>query len=396
SPGGHSLAGDDEFTSAVFADSVLRQGGLGKFDRSELEKALAGKAAGARTFVGELEEGVTAGGSPGDLETILQLVYLGFTAPRADSEAFVAWKTRTAALLRNRLARPEAVFGDRLSEVLTGGHPRYRPPSEEMLEEIDLDRALAFHRRRFADAAGFTFVIVGSFEPDSLRPLVEIWLGGLPALGVEESWRDVGVERPEGTVEVEVRAGLEPKSRVRLILQGPAEWSREESHLLGSLAEALEIRLREILREDLGATYGVGVGGSLTLRPRQEFTVSIGFGCAPGRAGSLLELVLAELADVRRSGFAEETVAKVRQQQRRQREESLKQNDFWLRVLASAYRFELDPMLILDYDTLVESVTTDNLRAAAARYLVTDRSVRAILYPEDGATAAETKPEPEG
>ena len=267
SPGGHSLAGDDEFISAVFADSVLREGGVGEFDRSELDKALAGKVAGARTSISELEERVAASGSPDDLETMLQLVHLRFTAPRADAEAVAGWKTRTAELLRNRLARPDAVFGDRLTEVLTGGHPRYRPPTEEMLEEIDLERALAFHRERFADAAGFTFVIVGAFDPETLRPLVERWLGGLPASGVEESWRDVGVERPDGTVEIEVAAGLEPKSQVRLVLHGPAAWSREESHLIGSLAAALQIRLREILREDLGATYGVGVSGSISSRP---------------------------------------------------------------------------------------------------------------------------------
>jgi zinc protease len=385
SPGGHSLAGDDEFISAVFADTVLGQGGLGEFDRSELQKALAGKAAAARTFIGELEEGLSAGGSPDDLETILQLAYLSFTSPRADAAAFAGWKTRTSELLHNRLARPEAVFSDRLSEVLTSGHPRYRPPTEEMLEEIDLERALAFHRQRFADAAGFTFVVVGSFDVDSLQPLVETWLGGLPALGVEESWLDVGVERPAGTVEVEVSAGLEPKSQVRLVLHGPAVWSREENHLLGSLIEALEIRLREILREDLGATYGVGVSGSISSRPRQEFTVSISFGCAPERAESLLELVIAELAEVRENGFEEETISKIREQQRRQREEGMKQNDFWIGVLASAYRLELDPMLILDFDTLVDSLTTDSLRDAARRYLVTDRSLRAVLYPESGA-----------
>ncbi len=384
SPGGHSLAADEDFVSAVFADSVLRQGGLGEFDRSELQKALAGKVAAARTFIGELEEGLSAGGSPDDLETILQLVYLGFTAPRADAEAFAGWKARTAELLRNRLARPEAVFGDRLSEVLTGGHPRYRPPTEEMLEQIDLERALAFHHQRFADAAGFTFVIVGSFEPEALRPLVETYLGGLPASAVEESWRDVGVERPEGIVEIEVAAGLEPKSQISLVLHGPATWSREERHLFGSLTEALDIRLREILREDLGATYGVGVGGSLARRPRQEFTLSIGFGCAPDRAAALLDRVIAELAEVRASGFAEETVTKVREQQRRQREESLERNDFWVAALAGAYRMDLDPELILDHESLVESVTGDSLRSAAERYLHTERSVRAVLYPEGG------------
>ncbi len=383
SPGGHSLAADEEFTSAVFADSVLSLGGLGEFDATELEKALAGKVAGARTFVGELEEGVSAGGSPDDLETILQLVYLGFTAPRADAEAFTSWKTRTAELLRNRLARPEAVFGDRLSEALTGGHPRYRPPTAEMLDEIDLDRALAFHRQRFADAAGFTFVIVGSFAIEPLQPLVETWLGGLPARGAEETWRDVGVVRPEGMVEVEVAAGLEPKSQVSLILHGPAVWSREERHLFGSLTDALEIRLREILREDLGATYGVGVGGSLSRRPRQEFSLSIGFGCSPERARDLLETVIAELAEVRASGFAEETVAKVREQQRRAREEALKQNGFWLGALTDAYRTGLDPAVILDYDPLIAAVTRDSLLAAAGRYLGTERSVRAILFPEE-------------
>jgi zinc protease len=387
SPGGHSLADDDEFTSAVFADSVLRQGGLGVFDRGELEKALAGKVAGARTFIGELEEGVSAGGSPDDLETILQLVYLGFTAPRADAEAFAAWKTRTTELLRNRLARPEAVFGDRLSEVLTGGHPRYRPPSEEMLEEIDLDRALAFHRQRFADAAGFTFIIVGSFDPAGLQPLVETYLGGLPASGAEESWRDVGVERPPGVVEIEVAAGLEPKSRVSLVLHGPAVWSRLERHLFGSLTEALEIRLREVLREDLGATYGVGVSGSLSFRPRQEFSLSISCGCAPDRAEALLPRLLDELAEVRATGFAEATMAKVREQQRRRHEEGLEQNDFWVAALTDAYRLGLDPRLILDHEPLVESVTGDSLRAAAGRYLDTARSVRAVLYPESGPDA---------
>jgi zinc protease len=201
----------------------------------------------------------------------------------------------------------------------------------------------------------------------------------------------VGVERPDGVVEAEVEAGLEPKSRVGLVLHGPAPWSREETHLFSSLTTALEIRLREILREELGGTYGVSVGGSLTSRPHQEFSLSVGFGCAPERAESLLQRVLAELAAVRESGFSEETVDKVREQQRRQREEDLEQNEFWLGTLANYYRLGLDPLLILDHEELVETVTAANLQAAADRYLDTGRSVRAILYPEAGATASEAQ-----
>ncbi len=360
---------------------MLAQGGLGEFDRSALQKALSGRLAFARTYIGELEQGVRGGGSPEDLETLLQLVYLGFTAPRADAEAFAAWKTRTAELLRNRLARPEEVFADRLGSILSGDHPRYRPPEPAMLEEIDLERALAFHRRRFADAAGFTFVIVGSFDRDRLRALVETYLGGLPAAGGGESWRDVGAEPRPGTVEIELQEGLEPKSQVRLVLHGAAEWSLEEVQRFDSLAAALEIRLRELLREELGATYDVGVGGAIVPRPRQRFNLAVGFGCEPRRAQPLLERVLAELARVREEGFAEETLRKVREQQRRQRELDLQQNHFWLGALADHYRFGLDPERILDYRALIDAVDGDALRGAAGRYLDASSSVRGILYP---------------
>lgn len=123
--------------------------------------------------------------------------------------------------------------------------------------------------------------------------------------------------------------------------------------------------------------------------------MSIGFGCAPDRAASLLDLVIAELADVRQNGFEEETVVKIRQQQRRQREESLKQNDFWLGALADVYRYDLDPMFILDFETLVEAVTTDSLKAAANRYLASENSVRAVLYPENGSEAEPPQPDRE-
>ena len=175
---------------------------------------------------------------------------------------------------------------------------------------------------------------------------------------------------------------------------GPAVWSREESHLFG-VAERGP-------RDQTARDPARGPRRHLRGRRRrlaelasrdQEFTLSIGFGCAPHRAEELLERVIAELAEVRASGFAEETVAKVREQQRRQREENLERNDFWVAALAGAYRLDLDPELMLEHERLVESVTGDSLRAAAERYLQTDQSVRAVLYPENGAAADEPAPE---
>jgi zinc protease len=380
--GGTSLVSDADWASAEFASAVLSAGGLGRFDSVELEKVLAGTVASASVGLGETEE--TAGGraSPEDLRTMFELLYLSFTAPRKDEAAFGAWLQRTRAWIENRRARPETVFSDRLSEVLSQSHPRRRPISEELLDAVDLDRALAIHRERFADVSDFTFVLVGNFDPAAIEPLVTTYLGGLPAGGRSETWRDVGVRTPAGVHEFDVRAGLEPKSQVRITFTGDAVWSRETRHDIASLAAALRIRLREVLREDMGGTYGVGVSGSIGRRPREEYALSISFGCAPERVDSLVAAALAELAAFQASGPSPEVAAKVREGQTRQYETDLRENGFWRSALASYYREELDPRLILAYPELVASVTPERLREAARLYVDTSRYVKGVLYPE--------------
>ena len=388
SPGGHSLVSDAQHSSAVFADSVLAEGGVGDFDAIELEKALAGKLVSVSPFIGELEEGITASASPQDLETLFQLLYLSVTAPRADPEAFQAFMTRMESFIENRQARPEIAFSDEIQLVTYGGHLRRRPISKEILNEIELATAVEIFRDRFADTGDFTFLVVGNFELDTLRPLVERYLGGLPTTGREETWRDVGADPVEGALEVTMHRGLEPKSRVQLIVRGPAEWNRESLHDIQSLAAALRIRLREVLREDMGATYGVGVNGILVDRPKQRYLFSIGFGCAPENVEDMITAVRQEIEAVQENGLDDTYAEKVREAQRRRREVSLKENSFWISVLRTYYTRDMDPRLILDYETLVERVTPEQLKASAKTYLTGENSMRAILFP-----AGETEPE---
>ena len=260
SPGGTSLAGDEAYRSAVVAPALIGAGGLGEFGLVELDKALAGKLAAAGVSIGELEESVSGRASPEDLETMFELLYLRFTAPRRDDEAIESWMARQRAFLKNREASPGVAFNDEMVRVLTGDHPRRRPWTVERMEEIDPGRALEFYRDRFADASDFTFVLVGSFQPEAIRPLVARWIGGLPSTRREETWADIGIQGPEGVVEVDVHRGLEPKSQVQIIFQGPAEWSRQSLHDIRSLASTLRIRLREVLREDMGPPTGSASG----------------------------------------------------------------------------------------------------------------------------------------
>ncbi len=383
SPGGTSLANDDQFPSASFATTLIGEGGLGEFDLVELEKALAGKIAGVDPYISELEEGIEGGASPQDLETMFQLLYLTFTAPRSDPDAYQSFMARIRSFVENRSSRPEAVFGDEILIRRYDDHPRRQPLTLDYLELIRLDTAFDHYKDRFADASDFTFLMVGNFEIDSIRPLVESYIGGLPALDRDETWRDVQAVPVDGPQLVEVSKGLEPKSQVRLFWTGPAEWSRENQHDIASFANAFRIRLREVLREDMGGTYGVSVSGSISKRPEERFSLSIGFGCAPENVDDLVQAVREEIEVVRKEGLDDSYAEKVREIQRRQRETNLKENGFWLSVLKTYYSLELDPRLILDHESLVERVIPENLRRTAEQYLAPDTAFEAHLFPED-------------
>ena len=391
-PGGTSLVGDDRYVSASNASQVLSEGGWGQFDRIELGKALAGKIARASAYIGGLEERVSGSASPQDLETMFQLLYLTFTSPRADEKAFAAWKVRTKATIENRLARPETVFGDAMQVAMSQGHFRRRPMSVAILDEVDLKTAETVWRERFGDANGFTFGLVGAFTLDQIRPLVLRYLGGLPSHGRRETWKDVGIRPPKGVVKVEVKKGIEPKSQFRIAFSGPAKWSPEADHLIGALGEALRIRLRDVLREDMGGVYGIGSYGSISREPVEQYVFSIAFGCDPERVAELKKAVDGVLDAAKKNGFAEDLVGKVKEQQLRQRETDLKENGFWLGELLEAARFNDDPTRLLRYDDLVTKVTSRALRDAARTYLDPRRVVAGVLYPESWLKASQTPP----
>lgn len=382
SPGGSSLAPDTEWPNARFASSIAAEGGVGELDRISLRKALAGRLASGGAWIGELEEGVNGRSSKDDFETMLQLVWLSATSPRRDETAFAAWKARTAEQVRNRRLDPESSFFEDMSAVLADKHPRRKPVRTEDLETVDLDASLAFFRSRFAEMGDFTFVIAGNVDPVTAKPLVERWIGGLPSTGRKETWRDIGVRRPAGVKSVEVKKGREPKSSVYVTFHGPATWSRENAIDAQLLSEVMNIRLREVLREDMGGVYGASIWGGLRRRPIEEYSFGVSFGCAPENVAALREAVFDEIAKVQAEGIGETWLAKVRESWKRQHEISLRENGYWTGRLLEALRHGDDPKLILDLDTRLSRITSDNVRNAARRYLDSSQYVEGVLNPE--------------
>jgi zinc protease len=384
SPGGTSLAPDDRYLSASMATGVVTASGVGGFSAVDLRKVLAGKAVNLSPSLGGTEEGLFGTGSPKDLETMLQLAYLYVTAPRLDTSAVAAFRARLSTFVENRGRSPETVFSDTLQVTMSQGHPRAAPLTAERIRQLDADQALAFYRERFADVGDFTFFFVGTIDLAAMKPLVETWLGSLPASGRREQWRDVGIRPPDGVVRKVVRKGIEPKARVQLIFNAPFTEGYDTRYALESLGEALRIRLREVLREDLGGVYGVGVGASPRVVPDTGAQVSIGFGADPARLNELVDSAFAVIRAFQESGPADSIVHKVQETQRRERETNARRNAWWAGQLAAYRRTNLDPLKLLERDQRVASLTAAMIRDAARQYIKLDRYVQVSLFPESG------------
>ncbi len=383
SEGGTSLYSDEEYNTASFAASTVNSSGVGAFNQTELQKKLSGKRAYVSASISSLFEGFSGEASPEDLELLFQLIHLRATQARLDTSAFLSRINLNRTFLANRENSPDAAFSDTLRTTLYMNHPRYRPTKPEDLDQIDMGHALQIYQDRYADMDDFVFIFVGAFDVDTLTVLAQTYLGTLPATDREETWKDVNVQNPEGTVVKTVYKGEEPQSRVSITFNGPHEDSRQARHHMESLEMLLDILLFEELREERGGVYGAGVSAVQLRRPKEGYRFSISFGCDPERVEELTNAVFETIKEIKQNGVSEDYVARVQEQQRQARAISLEENGFWVSALRSSYYSDSisEPLDILRYDELVDSLTAADLQQAAITWL-TDRYVQVTLFPE--------------
>jgi zinc protease len=382
SDGGTSIVPDTDYISAAFATAIIGQSGIGDFDATTLQKKLTGKIVSVNPAISQLSEEFSGRVSPRDIATLFQLIYLYGTSPHKDTAAFSSLITRYKAMLQNRNVSPEAAYRDTMQVTLTNYHYRGHPVSIPMMDEINLDKAIAFYKDRYADFSGFTFMFVGNFTLDSIKTSVEQYLASLPSLNRHETWKDIGLEPPKGVIQKEVHRGIEPKSTVTLVFTGPFEWSQQHRYTFNALLEALKIKLREVMREDKGGTYGVQASGSLSLFPRQEYNIQISWGCNPDRVEELVNTAKSQIDSLCRKPLDPMYIEKVSETQRRTFEVNLKQNGFWLNNLAAYYSNKEDPQMILNYPKLVDGLTAEVLQEAAKKYFNMKNYIQVVLYPE--------------
>jgi zinc protease len=381
-PGGTSLSDSAEYISASLAASLAQNSGIGKFDLTQLRKMLAGKVVRVAPFIGEISEGLSGSSSVKDVETMFQIIYLSFTSPRIDSSSFISFKTKIQNYLINRGASPEAAFQDTIQVTLGNYNYRRLPWTINTIDGMDIDRSLNFYKARFADAAGFTFVFVGNFDIEKIKPLIETYLGGLPSLNRSETWRDLKISPPKGIIEKKVLKGVEPKSLVNITFSGDYNWNTQNNYDFHSMIEVLKIKLRELLREDKSGTYGVSVNGAAMKYPEQMYNITISFGCAPEQVDDLVNTTFAELDSLKKYKVSDIYINKVKETQKREFEVNTKENNFWLNNLQAYYFYNIDVSLLMKYPERVEKFNSETVQNVAQKYFDDNNYIKVVLYPQ--------------
>jgi zinc protease len=383
--GGTSLYSDADYQSANNAAGIVAAGGVGNYTTSELSKYMEGKQVSVKPYINERFQGITGGATPKDLETAMQLIYAYFTEPRKDAAIFEGIIARSKAGLANRANDPASVFNDTVSAVMGSHNIRRTGPTLEKLEEINLDRAYQIYKERFADAGNFTFTFVGSIDINTIKPLLEKYLGSLPSTGQHEQAKDLNIHAPAGRIEKTVYKGSEPKATVYMVYTGKYDYSPENDVKMDALKEALEIRLIQRLREDESGVYSPGVQENTVKLPQQRYSFLVHFGCAPQNVEKLIASTLDEISKLEKDGPLQENVDKWRAEDKTSFEPQLKTNGFWLGYINGQLQNDQDLEEVDNYNKLVDGVKPAGVKEMAKKYLNGDNYIKLVLVPETSA-----------
>lgn len=376
--GGNSLFPDSEMINILALNDVATIGGLGNFSLVDLDKVLAGKRASAGTAVSGTTEGISGNCSPKDLETMLQLTYLNFTAPRMDQDAFESYKNRLKAGLKNKEMDPMVTYSDSIKAAIYQHHPRTARMKADMVDKIDYNKIMEMYKDRFKDAGDFTFMFVGNIDIEAAKPLFEKYLASLPSTGRKETFKDNKIDMRRGIYKNEFAKKMEtPKASVLAFYNGKLPYTFENDIMMSVLSQVLDIVYTREVREKEGGTYGVGVSGQIMKFPKEEFALQIMFDTDPDKREKMIDIVLAQAQKIAKEGPQAEDLNKVKEFMLKKHKESLKENGFWMGVLNEYYYTGVD--MLDGFDAIVNGITPAKIQKFAKQLLDQKNQTEVIM-----------------
>ncbi|MEF9985710.1 MAG: insulinase family protein [Bacteroidales bacterium] len=361
----------------------LQNAGISKFSSTQLNKMLTGKVASAVPYLSQLEQGVLANGSPKDLETIMQLIYLNYTAPRCDAKEFEVGFNQIKAVLPNMMKQPDFFYSVQLQRAMANGNARMPILDNELISKISIDNIKKALGISFADAVGTKVYITGNVNLDVLKPLVEKYIGSLPVKAKKAAmWIDQNLDLPKGIVDKTFDFEMQTaKTTVGLVYSGLIAKNIENDILMAAATNVLDQTYTKTIREDEGGTYGVSVQGVISGLPKEDFYLLLHFDTEFAKSKKLIEMAKQGLVDISTKGPNVEYVTKARENLIKAFPEKQIQNGYWAGIVYEYYSHNKD-----NYTNYIETVnkivTPENIQKFIKQMIDQNNRLDVIMNPK--------------
>jgi zinc protease len=380
--GGTSLYSDEELHATSFANGGLTEAGINGFNLNDMNKMMSGKIARVNPYIRSYSEGFNGSAAPKYLEELFQMVHLYFTALNKDEKAYNSFVNKQKSFLGNLLANPNFFFQKEMSDFTNKGNPRYTGfPSPEKYEKADYNLAYKKYQERFADAGDFNFYFVGNIDEAKLTKLATTYIASLPGKNSNETYKVSSFRPLSGMHKKVVEKGKDPKSMVRIMYQGEADYNAKDALTFDFIGEVVSIKLIEKLREKEGGVYSAGARSNMRKLPYGRFGLTISFPCAPENVEKLKNISVAEVENVIKNGPSEEDLSKAKKAMINDHKEDVKTNRFWLNTIQNMDYSKGNPDNLLSFEERVNAITVKDIQKLAKKYL-SSGYILGIMNPE--------------
>ena len=386
SKGGYSQVKTEDLPSANMATSIVALSGIGRFNATQLEKALAGKTVSVEPAINDNTETITGSSSVKDLESMLQLTYLYFTAPRRDEQSYETLIALVKNQLANRDKNPKITFSDSIQMMSSNHSERTVLLNMETLEKVNLDKALAVYKARFENPADFIFVFVGNINPQDpkVKELVCLWLGGLKTQKCKhEEVIDHHVTVTLGQQKNYFSRQMETTTASNRIQYTSYDMPYTMANDLNMeiIGRILSTRYLESIREREGGSYGVGTYGYISPLPTPTAALLMQFDTDPKKQERLMEIIHEEVQTIIENGPLASDLQKEKESMLKDYQEDLEKNTFWRTAIYLYYMYGTNE--IHDYKAAVEAITAETVQATLKELVKAGNVFEVVMFPEN-------------
>lgn len=365
--GGKNIYPDSEMPNLTYLMAGATIGGVAQYNDLTLEKMLAGKTATVTPFIDNDTRGMAGTSNVKDTKTLLELVYLYFTQPRKDPQAFKNLMEQQQEFLTNAHVNPMLAYNDTLHKVAYATN-RMESMNKEQLKRVNYNRIMLIYKELFANAANFKLILTGNININKLRPLLCQYIATLPSNNTKET---IGTYEPKlvdgKKTYIFHKKQTTPTAITTIVIKGKMEYNNRNELLMDAIGQLLRIVYTEKVREDKGGTYSVQVSGNLQHHPNDEALLRIAFQTDPQKYNDLIPIVYKELEKMATEGPSQQDLDKVKAYELKVYNQVLRMNNYWEYVLYTDLYNGID--VDTDFRYIVENMTCDDIRTTLRNLL---------------------------